>query len=100
MPKVSRPRELFVYVDENGHYRACGKRVSFDDLREILIGTWVNNPGRAVVVIKADARTNFTAVTAAMDACREAKIKDVRVTLWQRDNSKAPAESKETKLSD
>ncbi len=79
-PLTSKPRELFININEKGQYYVTGKILTIDELQPILEATWVNNPGRASVVIRADRRCRWEYVVAAMNACNKAKIRDYRVT--------------------
>ena len=79
-PLTEKPRELFVNIDQNGQYYVTGKTLAIDELHPILGAAYVNNPGRASVVIRADKRCDWEFVVAVMDACNKAKIRDYRVT--------------------
>ncbi len=79
-PLTSKPRELFINIDERGRYYVTGKIVTIEELDPILKAAWVNNPGRASVVIRADRRVTWQHVVRAMNACNRAKIRDYRVT--------------------
>jgi len=79
-PLTSKPRELFINIDERGRYYVTGKMVTLSELHPILQKAWVNNPGRASVVIRADKRVAWQYVVGAMNACNKAKIRDYRVT--------------------
>ncbi len=79
-PLTSKPRELFINIDHQGHYFVTGETVTVEGLHPILEAAYVNNPGRASVVIRADRRVAWDYVVAAMNACNKAKIRDYRVT--------------------
>ncbi len=79
-PLTSRPRELFINIDHEGRYYVTGKIVTLHELQPILHAAYVNNPGRASVVIRADSRCRWEYVVAAMNACNRANIRDYRVT--------------------
>ena len=79
-PLTSKPREMFVNIDDKGRYFVTGKIVTLDQLYPILKAAWVNNPGRASVVIRADKRCRWEFVVAVMNACNKANIRDYRVT--------------------
>jgi len=83
-PLTSKPRELFINIDESGRYYVTGKMVTLSELHPILERAWVNNPGRASVVIRADKRVTWQYVVGAMNACNKAKIRDYRVTTKKR----------------
>ena len=79
-PLTSTPREMFINIDENGRYYVTGKIVDLPQLNKILEAAYVNNPGRASVVIRADERCRYRFVVQAHNACMKAKIRDVRHT--------------------
>jgi biopolymer transport protein ExbD len=79
-PLVSKPRELFVNVDAAGHYSVAGHQLPMAELMPILETAWVNNPGHASVIIRADERCPWKFVVAVMNACQKANIHDWRVT--------------------
>ena len=80
MPLTSKPRELFVNSGADGRYFVGAKTVSTAELAPILNTAYVNNPGRASVIIRADQRCRWEYVVAVMNACQKAKIQDYRVT--------------------
>ncbi len=82
-PLTSKPRELFINIDHEGRYYVTGRIVTLDELQPILNAAYVNNPGRASVVIRADRRCRWEYVVAAMNACNRAKIRDYRVTTHE-----------------
>jgi biopolymer transport protein ExbD len=77
---MAKPKELFVNVTDSGRYFVSSKVVSMAELQQILNQTYVNNPGRATVIIRADERCAWKNVIAVMNACNKAKIRDYRVT--------------------
>ncbi|MFW6125196.1 MAG: ExbD/TolR family protein [Pirellulales bacterium] len=79
-PLTSKPRELFINIDADGRYFVTGKLVTLADLQPILDKAYVNNPGRASAIIRADRRCQWQPIVAAMNACNRAKIRDYRVT--------------------
>lgn len=79
-PITVKPREMFINIDRDGRYFVTGKTVSLHDLEQVLQMVWVNNPGRASIIIRADQRCPWKFVVAAMNACTKAKIRDYRVT--------------------
>ena len=80
MPVTSKPRELYINIDEKGRYFITGKFVSAKDLPRVVRQAYVNNPGRASAVIRADRRATIQHMVTAIDACKIAKIRDYRVT--------------------
>jgi len=79
-PLVSKPRELFINIDQEGRYFVTGKILTLDQLDEVLETAWVNNPAGAAAVIRADQRCRWEPIVAAMNACRKAGIQDYRVS--------------------
>ena len=79
-PLISQPKELFVNIDHQGHYFVTGKILTLTELYPVLKAAWVNNPGRASVIIRADKRCQWEFVVAVMDACNKANIRDYKVT--------------------
>jgi len=79
-PLTSKPRELFVNIDDRGRYYVTGKILTLEQLHPVLEAVYVNNPGRASVVIRADKRVPFERVVGAINACKKAKIRDYRIT--------------------
>jgi biopolymer transport protein ExbD len=80
MPLTSKPREVFINIDQAGRYYVTGELLTLEDLAAVLKTAWTNNPGRASVVIRADRRCQWQFVVGAMDACNKARIRDYRVT--------------------
>jgi biopolymer transport protein ExbD len=74
-PLISEPREMFINIDENGRYFVTGKILSLDELYQVLKQTWVNNPGRASAIIRADRRCVVQHLVAAMDVCNKANVR-------------------------
>jgi len=79
-PLTSKPREVIVNIDADGRYYVTGKTLSLPQLDEVLKQAWVNNPGKAAVIIRADRRCQWEYVVAAMNSCNKADIRDYRVT--------------------
>jgi len=77
-PMTDEPNELFINIDEKGRYFVSGKMVDLAQLDEILKQAYIDNPGNASVIIRADERTMFKFVAAARNACAKARIFDVR----------------------
>jgi len=84
-PLTSKPSELFINIDADGQYFVTGKVVDLEQLDSILQAAYVNNPGRASAVIRADERCAWRPIVAAMNACNKANIHDYKVTT--RDNA-------------
>jgi biopolymer transport protein ExbD len=84
-PLTSKPRELFLNIDAQGRYFVSGRTLTPDELDAALEMAWVNNPGRASVIIRADKRCPWQYVVAAINACLKANIRDYKVTALQPD---------------
>jgi biopolymer transport protein ExbD len=83
-PLTSKPREMFINIDEEGRYFVTGKILTLAELDRVLKTAWVNNPSRQSVVIRADKRCRWEFVVAAMNACNKAHIHDYRVTTREK----------------
>lgn len=79
-PLTSKPREMFINIDDRGRYFVTGKTVELPELERVLKAAWVNNPGRASVIIRADKRCQVEYLVAAMNACNKANIRDYKIT--------------------
>ncbi|NLX94841.1 MAG: biopolymer transporter ExbD [Rhodopirellula sp.] len=79
-PLTGKPREMFVNIDQHGQYFVTGKIVDLPGLEQVLKAAWVNNPGRASVIIRADKRCEVEHLVAAMNACNKANIRDYKIT--------------------
>jgi biopolymer transport protein ExbD len=78
-PLVSKPREMFVNVDQQGAYYVEGRKLTQEELLAAHQRAWTNNPGRQTVIIRADKRCDWEYVVAVMNFCNQAKIRDYRV---------------------
>lgn len=79
-PLTGKPREMFVNIDQEGRYFVTGKLMDLAELERVLKAAWVNNPGRASVIIRADRRCQVEYLVAAMNACNKANIRDYKIT--------------------
>jgi len=77
---TSTPQEMFVNIDDKGAYYVTGKVVELPELEKILKAAYVNNPGRASVVIRADRRVPLQYAVDVMNACNKTGIRDYRLT--------------------
>jgi len=84
-PLTSKPRELFINIDADGRYFVRGEILTLDELYAALKLAWVNNPGRASVIIRADKRCSWQYVVAAINLCLKANIRNYRVTAREPD---------------
>jgi biopolymer transport protein ExbD len=84
-PLTRRPSELFLNIDAQGRYFVSGKTLTLDELDSALQMAWVNNPGRASVIIRADKRCPWQFVVAAINSCLKANIRDYKVTAREPD---------------
>jgi biopolymer transport protein ExbD len=79
-PLTSKPKELFVNVDIDGHYSVRKEPQTEDSLLKLLMQAQADNPGRATVKIRADRRCRWQYVVTVMNLCNKAKIRDYQVT--------------------
>jgi len=77
-PMTDEPNELFINIDEKGRYFVSGEMVDLAELDDILKQAYIDNPGNASVIIRADERAMFKFIFAARNACIKARIFDVR----------------------
>ncbi|MGE0607228.1 MAG: ExbD/TolR family protein [Pirellulales bacterium] len=80
MPMVSKPKEFFVNINENGQYYVGGGFVDSGELETRLRQAAADNPGRQTVVIRADKHCVWQYVVTVMDLCNKVSIRDYRVT--------------------
>ncbi len=80
MPLTSKPKELFVNVDEQGKFIVRSEHLSSADLLAALRQAAASNPGRQTVIIRADKRCVWEHVVEVMNLCNKAHIHDYRVT--------------------
>jgi biopolymer transport protein ExbD len=78
-PLSARPKELYVNVDAEGHYKVRGDAQTEAELAKILAQAQADNPGRASVKIRADRRCRWQCVVTVMNLCNKAKIRDYQV---------------------
>ncbi|HOP77982.1 MAG: biopolymer transporter ExbD [Thermogutta sp.] len=78
-PLVSKPRELFINIDQNGRFYVGGKTLTLAQLEKMLLEAWSANPSRTTVIIRADERCRLQPVVAAINACKKANISDYRL---------------------
>lgn len=78
-PLLSRPKELFINIDQNGRYYVGGKTLTLPQLEKVLIEAWSANPSRTTVIIRADESCRLQAVVSAINACKKAHISDYRL---------------------
>jgi biopolymer transport protein ExbD len=80
MARISKPKELFVNVDQAGNVIVNGRQVSHAVLLTQLRQARVNNPGRQTVIVRGDKRCPLEHVVAVMNVCAKADIRDCRIT--------------------
>ena len=79
-PLIEKPKEIFINIDDEGHYFLGKESVDLDKLEKSLASADVNNPMGQTVVIRADKRCTWDRVVAAINACHRAGIHDIRPT--------------------
>ena len=82
-PLMFPPQELVVNVDAAGEYIVDGAKKSQSDLLALLRQAATDNPGRAIVVIRADKKCPWQSVIGVINACIQVKIRDYRVTALE-----------------
>lgn len=87
-PVTAKPPETVVTIDRQGQYMMAGQTVPLPELERRLHAAWVNNPGRAAIVIRADERCPWKYIANAMIACKKTDIRDYRVVTRE---AKAPS---------
>jgi biopolymer transport protein ExbD len=80
MPLTSKPKELFVNVDREGHFIVRGQQLTSPQLLSTFQRAAAINPGRQTVIIRADKRCVWEHVVEVMNLCNKANIRDYRVT--------------------
>lgn len=73
-PTVFAGREVYVNLLRDGQFVVDDRRMNADELRELLLAAYAENPGRQKVTIRADEDARSGALVAAMDACAAARI--------------------------
>jgi biopolymer transport protein ExbD len=80
VPLVSQPKEIVINVDREGGYTVRSKPHTKADLFSLMKQAEANNPGRASILIRADKRCYWESVSAVIDLCKQAKIRQYRVS--------------------
>jgi biopolymer transport protein ExbD len=80
MPLTVRPKEVFINVDKDGRFFIARREVTTQQLVEVLRQASESNPGRQTVIIRADRRCAVQPVVTALDACKQAGIRDPVLT--------------------
>jgi biopolymer transport protein ExbD len=75
-----KPKEIFKNIDRNGQYFLGSQLMEVDDLVDALKTASMVNPLMQSVIIRADKRCLWDHVVAAIDACHQAGIHDIRPT--------------------
>jgi len=78
------PDSVIINLDHEGRYAWGERTMTLPELERALRQAAANNPGRTTVVIRADERCPWKYVTAAMNACSQARIDDYRVSTRER----------------
>jgi biopolymer transport protein ExbD len=78
-PLTTKPGELFINIDAEGQYFVTNEALDLQQLYDVLITAWVNNPAQASVIIRADKNCRWEPIVAAMNCCQKANIRDYRV---------------------
>src|ERR1700761_3767071 len=67
MPLTSKPKEVFVNVDQQGHFIVRSEHLTSAELLATLRQAATNNPGRQTVIIRADKRCIWEHVVEVMN---------------------------------
>jgi len=79
MPRLAKPKEIFINVDQAGRIFLGGQVVTTAELLAQLMQAQANNPGRTPVVVRGDERCDLKHVVAVMNVCAKAGIRDCRI---------------------
>ena len=79
-PLVVKPKEIFINIDSEGAYFLGREQTDLERMKSLLADADVNNPTGQTVIIRADRRCSWDAVVAAINACQQAGIHDIRPT--------------------
>ncbi|MGQ9504756.1 MAG: ExbD/TolR family protein [Thermogutta sp.] len=78
-PLMSKPKELFINIDQDGRYYVGGKTLTLSQLETVLVEAWSANPSRTTVIVRADENCRLQPVVSAINACKKANITDYRL---------------------
>jgi biopolymer transport protein ExbD len=81
MPLISKPKELIVNIDAEGHFIVQQAKLTEPDLLRVLEQAKVDNPGRASVIIRGDKNCRWQRIATVMNLCNKAQIRDYRVSV-------------------
>ena len=79
-PLIVKPKEIFINIDSEGAYFVGNEQSDLERIQSVLQKASVNNPTGQTVIIRADRRCSWDSVVAAINACQQAGIHDVRPT--------------------
>src|SRR5580698_8418469 len=80
-PLISKPKELIVNIDAEGHFIVQQAKLTEPDLLRVLEQAKVDNPGRASVIIRGDKNCRWQRIATVMNLCNKAQIRDYRVSV-------------------
>ena len=80
-PLIAQPKNLFVNVNSAGTFFVGGQPLSEDQLYQVLLQAWTNNPGQQEVVIRGDKRTSWESIALAMNVCNRANIRNYKTAI-------------------
>lgn len=78
-PMVMEPKEIFLHVDEEGHFYVGRQPFAPNELETHLSHLALQNPTSQTVVLRADRRCSWDHVSLAIDLCHKAGIHDIRL---------------------
>ncbi|MGC3971964.1 MAG: biopolymer transporter ExbD [Pirellulales bacterium] len=79
MPRLSKPKEIYINVDAAGRVAINGQIISKTELLAQLRQAQANNPGRQSVVIRGAKDCALQYVVDVMGICARANIRDCRI---------------------
>lgn len=85
-PLVMQPKEIFLHIDEQGHFFVGRTPIAPEALEQQLNDTLLQNPLSQTVVVRADRRCSWDRVSLAIDICHRAGIHDIRLPTQPESN--------------
>jgi biopolymer transport protein ExbD len=79
-PLTSKPKEVFINIDQHGQYLVGGKTLSLDEVETYLRQAAIDNPIGQSVQIRADKRAAVDSAVGVMNACNKAGLTNYYLT--------------------
>jgi biopolymer transport protein ExbD len=80
-PLIVQPKEMFVNIDQHGHFFIDGKTLTGDEVEAVLRQAAANNPVHQSVIIRADKRVQLDFAVLVMNLCNKVGILDYKLTI-------------------